>query len=116
MFDWSTRYYFAEEKLDGEFIQFCNNTGSWNPDHLDEWLMRFVLWTQKVTGGFMMVADLQGIKTPKGYVFTDPVVLCQDIMRFGSTNMGPLLMEKVANSAKVHMDELQPQAPTQAWS
>ena len=37
----------------------------------------------------MMVADLQGVMSAEGYVLTDPVILCEDVCRFGSTNMGP---------------------------
>ena len=42
-----------------------------------------------MTGGYMMVADLQGVQAADGYVLTDPVVLCEDVCRFGRTNMGP---------------------------
>ena len=100
------RYYFAEDKLNGEFIKFCNNLGYWNPDHLDEWLLRFVLWTAKVTNGFLMVTDLQGIKTANGYIFTDPVVLCADVTRFGTTNMGEKGMERVKKASETLFDEL----------
>lgn len=46
-------------------------------------------WTYEATGGYMMVADLQGVQTPDGFTLTDPAVLCEDVCRFGSTNMGP---------------------------
>jgi hypothetical protein len=42
----------------------------------------------------MMVVDLQGVRTPTDYVLTDPVILCEDVCRFGSANLGPLMMKK----------------------
>ena len=42
----------------------------------------------------MMVVDLQGVRSTEGYVLTDPVVLCEDVCRFGSTNLGPRMMRK----------------------
>ena len=54
-----------------------------------------------------MVSDLQGVlTTEKGYVLTDPVILCRDELRFGTTNMGPEAMERVRVSAKAHLDEM----------
>ena len=53
-----------------------------------------------------MVVDLQGVRGPDGYVLTDPVILCKDEMRFGSTNMGVEAMERVKASATAHLAEL----------
>ena len=53
-----------------------------------------------------MVSDLQGIMTKDGYVLTDPVVLCTDLTRFGSTNMGEPLMERCKASAERHLESL----------
>ena len=100
------RYFFVEEKLEGEFTKFSNNTGYFNPYTLNEWLLRFSLWTYEKTDGYLMVSDLQGVLTEKGYVLTDPVILCKDELRFGTTNMGPEAMERVRVSAKAHLDEM----------
>ena len=83
-----------------------NNTGYFNPYTLNEWLLRFSLWTYEKTDGYLMVSDLQGVLTEKGYVLTDPVILCKDELRFGTTNMGPEAMERVRVSAKAHLDEM----------
>ena len=90
----------------GEFTKFSNNTGYFNPYTLNEWLLRFSLWTYEKTDGYLMVSDLQGVLTEKGYVLTDPVILCKDELRFGTTNMGPEAMERVRVSAKAHLDEM----------
>ena len=100
------RCFFVEEVLHGAFTKFSNNLGFWNPDTLDEWLLRFSLWTLEATSGHMMVVDLQGVRGPDGYVLTDPVILCKDEMRFGSTNMGVEAMERVKASATAHLAEL----------
>jgi len=100
------RCYFVEEVLPGVFTKYSNNLGYWNPETLDEWLLRFSLFTSEATGGHMMVADLQGVRTADGYVLTDPVVLCKDEMRFGSTNMGSEAMERVTASAHAHLAEM----------
>ena len=33
----------------------------------------------EVTDGFLMVSDLQGVRTAEGYTLTDPVILCEDL-------------------------------------
>ena len=100
------RCFFVEEVLRGSFTKYSNNLGFWNPDTLDEWLLRFSLWTFEATAGHMMVVDLQGVRGADGYVLTDPVILCGDEMRFGSTNMGVEAMERVKASATAHLAEL----------
>jgi len=45
-----------------------------------------------VTDGYMMVVDLQGVHTADGYLLTDPVILCEDVTRFGKTNLGRVAM------------------------
>jgi hypothetical protein len=98
-----SRTYFAEPFLEGSFTRFSYNTGLWEEDRLDPWLLRFALWTYEVTGGFLMVADLQGIQSDQGFVLTDPVILSTDLRRFGNTNLGAEMMERCKASAEAHL-------------
>jgi len=98
-----SRTYFAEPFLEGSFTRFSYNTGPWEEDRLDPWLLRFALWTYEVTGGFLMVADLQGIQSDQGFVLTDPVILSTDLRRFGNTNLGGEMMERCKASAEAHL-------------
>lgn len=96
------RTYCLEHLLEGTFTKLCNNTGYWNDAALDEQtaLVHFVEWTHKVTKGYLLVADLQGVYDyhTKSYLLTDPVILCTDVLRFGNTNLGPKFMERVLNA------------------
>jgi hypothetical protein len=40
------------------------------------------------TGGYLMVVDVQGVRLPsnRGFVLTDPAILCVDSTRFGRNN------------------------------
>eukprot|EP01065_Artemidia_motanka_P002739 TRINITY_DN11297_c0_g1_i1.p1 TRINITY_DN11297_c0_g1~~TRINITY_DN11297_c0_g1_i1.p1 ORF type:complete len:875 (+),score=258.65 TRINITY_DN11297_c0_g1_i1:58-2682(+) len=81
------------------FERYCNNLGHWDADLFDPRLAAFALWTSQVTGGHMMVVDLQGVRLRDGsYVLTDPVVLCEDYNRFGSGNLGPHAMSRCLRS------------------
>jgi serine/threonine-protein phosphatase PP1 catalytic subunit len=86
-----------------EFRRFSNNIGWWEPD-TDELLMRFMRWTHQVTEGHMMVVDLQGVRTEEGFVLTDPCILCADVTRFGSGNLGPRAMERCIASLAARLD------------
>lgn len=101
------RRFCVEEPLpDGQFIKFSNNTGYWDEAHLDPTLLRFTLFTYEVTGGYLVVSDLQGIKQPgNDYVLTDPAILCKDIVRFGNTNLGPAFMKRCVESTRAHLLE-----------
>jgi hypothetical protein len=105
--DKGSRIYFAEPFLEGTFTRYSYNTGYWEEEKLDPWLLRFALWTYQVTSGFLMVADLQGIRTSAGYELTDPVILCTDLNRFGNTNLGPEMMERCKQSAEKHLADLE---------
>jgi Alpha-kinase family len=88
--DGSKEHYNLEPKLppsEGGFTKFSNNTGYWNVSKFGPTLSLalFSRWTYTQPGYFMMVTDLQGVKTD----LTDPVVLCHDLSKFGSTNLGP---------------------------
>lgn len=99
-------HYFVEEMLHGEFTRFSYNSGYWEEERLDEWLLRFALWTVEFTGGYLMVTDLQGVVTDEGYILTDPVVLCTDLSRFGSTNLGGGMMARCRASTEAHLEAL----------
>jgi len=86
-----------------EFRRFSNNIGWWEAD-ADELLMRFMRWTHEVTEGHMMVVDLQGIKTDDGFILTDPCILCADVTRFGSGNLGPRALERCLTSLAARLD------------
>jgi Alpha-kinase family len=107
--DGTMEYYNIEPELPPSqqgFTKFSNNTGYWNTDHFDATLALFSQWTYTVTGKFLMVTDLQGVKTDTGYILTDPVVLCHDLSKFGSTNMGPLFIKRCMHSSKTLLAEL----------
>lgn len=86
-----------------EFTKYSNNTRHWNDDGINETLLRFTLYTFKVTGKNLMVTDLQGIKKDGAYYLTDPVILCDDVLRFGDTNLGPASMKKCLDSTRTYM-------------
>lgn len=108
------RHFFVEEALEGEFTRYSYNTGYWEEGTLDKWLLKFALWTHEVTNGYLMVADLQGVLTDDGYVLTDPVILCTDLERFGSTNLGDEMIERCKASAEAHLEKLACFIPTGA--
>jgi serine/threonine-protein phosphatase PP1 catalytic subunit len=86
-----------------EFRRFSNNIGWWEPD-ADELLMRFMRWTHDVTDGHMMVVDIQGVRTETGYVLTDPCIICADVTRFGSGNLGPRALSRCLASLAALLD------------
>jgi hypothetical protein len=103
-----SRRFCTEEPLpkDGSaFTKFSNNTGHWDEDHLHETLLRFTDYTYKVTHGYLMVTDLQGVRKGNDFYLTDPVILCKDILRFGNTNLGEKFMEKCIQSTRAYMTE-----------
>jgi len=92
-----------------EFKRFSNNIGWWEPG-APRLLMEFTRFTHEATKGHMMVVDLQGVKTEDGWLLTDPCVLCEDVERFGSGNMGPHAMGRCLTALRVRLDEA-PAAP-----
>ena len=63
-------------------------------------------WTHEISDGYLMVVDLQGVRNPDGgFTLTDPVVLCTDLSRFSSTNLGTEAIAKCSASAKQHLAE-----------
>jgi hypothetical protein len=91
--------YPPEEPLD--FVKYNNNTGFWDEDAFDETLLRFTEFTYKITDNFLLVADLQGVKKTDGsYLLTDPVILCTDVTKYGTTNLGPCFIKKVLENGQ----------------
>ncbi|KAI1694550.1 alpha-kinase family domain-containing protein [Ditylenchus destructor] len=99
------RYMSCERRYgnDCKFLRFSNNadyemlesTCKINDLNVDivEILMAFSHWTYEVSQGYLMVVDLQGIKSTDEngrttLELTDPAIHCTDVLRFGRTNMG----------------------------
>ncbi|KAI1692290.1 alpha-kinase family domain-containing protein [Ditylenchus destructor] len=58
-----------------------------------ELLMAFSHWTYQITRGYLIVVDLQGIISTdesgrKTLELTDPAIHCENLARFGRTNLG----------------------------
>jgi hypothetical protein len=88
------------------FTKYSNNTGYWNVERVDESLLRFTEFTYEVTNGYLVVTDLQGVRGKNGhYYLTDPVLLCQDLSRFGNTNLGEQFMAKCLASTRSLLEE-----------
>lgn len=105
------KHYFMEQFLSGAFTKFCDNNGMWDEDVFHPALARFALWTHEVSSGYLMVADLQGVQTQAGaFTLTDPVVLCADLSRFSSTNLGKEGITKCFAAAKQHLMEWESRA------
>jgi len=96
-----------------EFQRYSNNIGWWEAD-APRPLLHFMRWTYQVTGGHMMVADLQGVKTQDGWLLTDPCILCTDTSRFGSGNLGSYAMERCCKSLSALLEPPAPLAMSSA--
>jgi Alpha-kinase family/von Willebrand factor type A domain len=98
----------AEDILPGAatgFTKFSNNTGYWNEDEINQSLLLFTRFTLEKTGGYLMVTDLQGVRSGDEYVLTDPAILCKDKTRFGNTNLGKEFMKRCMDSTNAMLEE-----------
>ena len=102
--DTTPRFMAYEKRFRGatpEMVKYTNNLDfSINPETLDEegrkrlaMAIAFSHFTYDVTGGYLLVCDLQGIVTTNGkgepiLLLTDPAIHCPKHIRFGKTNLG----------------------------
>ena len=88
----TTKYYTMEALLPGDdYKKWSNNFGFVTEgEDYSATLQAFSHWTYHMSGGLLMVVDLQGcVKTTKGvpaYLLTDPAIHCTDPLRFQPTN------------------------------
>ncbi len=87
------------------FTKYSNNTGYWDADSLNKTLLHFTKYTYKATDGYIIVTDLQGVCKGETYHLTDPVILCKDILRFGTTSLGEKFIKKCIDSTEEHLKE-----------
>lgn len=87
------------------FVKYSNNTGYWNDEELNETLLRFTDFTFVATNGYLIVTDLQGVRKGNDFFLTDPVILCEDVLRFGHTNLGEKFMKKCIDSTRAILSE-----------
>ncbi|KAF2075601.1 hypothetical protein CYY_003106 [Polysphondylium violaceum] len=81
-------YYGLEALIEGKYEKYNSNAG-WKSDNPETAIFQtFSHWTYHVTNGKAMVVDIQGVKTSKGYILTDPCIHSDDVLRFGPTNLG----------------------------
>ena len=78
----ATVLYSMEEPVVGEWARWTDNAGEFADPSAPE-LLRFSEWTHSYSGGYVMVADLQGARHAGGWRLADPAVLCSDVGRFG---------------------------------
>jgi len=101
-------YFSLEPKLpEAPFVKWSNNAGDWDLNILAKELLLFTKFTYEATNGYMLVSDLQGVvDSSHNYILTDPAVLCQDVDRFGSVNLGKAAMDATYEMARKLLQEL----------
>lgn len=90
------RYGSIERVLDSEFVKWCSNAVYQKPadDPLfSATLAAFSHWTHEVTNGFLMVVDIQGVRSGEEFILTDPAIHCVATEKFGQTNLGEAGMD-----------------------
>ena len=81
------------------FRKWTNNTSFVNKDLYSDAMHAFSHWTYEKSGGYLLICDLQGVQEDHDkYVLTDPAMHCTDLLRFGSTNLGPDGMKRFFRS------------------
>ena len=81
----------VEPELEGNFIKAnCNNGYVKAGEPYLDAAQAFSHYTWWVTGGELLVCDLQGVVDKFGWKFTDPAIHCAaERRRFGATDLGP---------------------------
>lgn len=82
-------YFSLEKYFPGEYEKWSSNNGWTSAAPLANELSAFSHWTWQVTGGKLMVTDLQGVHANNQITLTDPTIHSQSL-RFGKTNLGNL--------------------------
>lgn len=81
-----------EPFIDGNYEKFNANGGY--EDSFHSLMTAFCHWTWNISGHKYMVCDLQGVKSGRKYILTDPAI--HSVGReFGNTDFGIVGMEKV---------------------
>lgn len=81
-------YFGIETFINGEYQKYNSNCGWLKDDAMSEILQTFSHWTYQESKNKAIVVDIQGVKTSKGYLLTDPAIHSTDTLRFGSCNLG----------------------------
>merc|ERR1712070_208163 len=91
--DGEERWGLLEKKLNmgsEGYIKWINNTNgkkNYTDPNFSATMEAFAHFTYDVTGGYLMITDLQGVKEDgENYILSDPAIHCKD-MRFGFTNL-----------------------------
>lgn len=64
----------VEDFVPGHFTKFLNNDGSVNPHLSTNFASAFAHWSWHISRNTLMVSDIQGVRTPRRYVLTDPAL------------------------------------------
>ena len=77
----------VEPFLGKDVYEKFNSNSGWENKDCGLSMAAFSHFTYHISGGKMLVCDLQGIKTENGYILTDPVI-CSVERNFGITDLG----------------------------
>ena len=83
-----------EPWISGDYKKFNNNFGWVDEKEYSASIQAFSHWTYNISGKYLIVVDLQGMKSGSTFLLTDPVIHCKDLLRFGRTNLGPTGVSK----------------------
>ena len=84
-------YVIVEDYIPGEFKKWINNYGYVSPEVSFALSMpAFAHWSWCYTNGDRMIADLQGVRSERGYILTDPVLMSGTVSgkNYGCTDTG----------------------------
>lgn len=98
----------CEDFIPGRFMKFLNNDGTPNKSVQTNFAPAFAHWTWAVSRGTLMVSDIQGVRSARRYVLTDPSV--HSVAR---ASLGSMEGRVVPHPQQQQLHQRQPQHPHQ---
>ena len=103
--DGTPKYYNLEDTLPDyrdSFHKWNGNCGYVNEENYSAVLDAFSHWTYKITKGFLIIVDLQGVEQESEYILTDPSIHSK-APKYGTTNLGEFGIKQFFKTHKCGM-------------
>jgi len=94
--DKESKWYTMERYIEGRYEKFNSNNGyvAASEDPFTAAMQTFSHYTWVKSKKDLLICDLQGVRTDRGVLLTDPAIHAKEFWKYGMTNLGPKGMRR----------------------